>query len=146
MMCLIWTVLCFVCFFHKIWCYIHNMQHHVGLRDKGSGAEISLASLSVCWTTQCWFSAAFLNITYSTCLDCTLPVTKTFCFTFMTGFTFFMITITQKCECEFLFITLYQRLVSLYAFSWFKKWNSLFVMSFIFAVHPLLMVSIKMYV
>lgn len=96
---------------------MHNVQCHVEFRDEDSGAQISLSS------TLCWFSA-FLNITYSTCLDCTLPVTRTFCFTLMFGFTLFMITekhlldINRK-QHEFLFfffITLYQRLVS-YAFS-----------------------------
>lgn len=60
-------------------------------------------SITACRIKQRWFSA-FLNITYSTCLDCTLSVTKTFCFKFMTGFTLLMITVTQKCECEFLFL------------------------------------------
>lgn len=97
-------------------------------------------SITVCWIKQCWLSA-FLNITYSTCLDCTLPVTKTFCFTFMTGFTFLMITVMQKCECEFLFYNFVPKAGFFICIFLIWKLNALFVLAFILAVHPLLMFS-----
>ena len=75
------NVYCILYFVSNMYCVLsaqhmlhtHNMQRHIGFRDEDSGEDVPWHH----WGKLCRFSA-FLNLTHSTWLDCTLPVTPTY--------------------------------------------------------------------